>query len=566
MRPLLRAALALLFCSAFAGCSSDRNELIRVGQQVVTVDEFKTVARGNEGQYLGTPDQAKAALFQDLLRRALLLHEAEQRGLYRDTLLIRLRNAAEERLLVEAVYQRMSPARAQVSDAEVARAVAWRDTASRLLAIFTIEPQTARGAAAEARAGANFSALSDRYSPPGLLPPGGDFGYLTPGTLIAPLDTYLRTAPVGDIVGPIEANGEGWFVLQVVAREARPQGSVESQTPVVREMLRQRKRRLAALRAYQDLKRAYDVRLERNAAALVFARYNAASDPLAGLGQRLAPAPGTEDESQVLARWVDGVTPRGYRLGDALDDLQSSDHRPPDLTNINAIRNWIEQRAMRRVAFAEARRRGLDHDPEIRRRMDSSADNEVLQAIYEQDVAAEARLLPLDVPAFYPSVRDNYQKLDQITLESTFLADSGLAQAVMQHGGHAPSLAAALAMVNATEPVQLQTVRYPSSDEKWRLLQATFMRMPAGQTAGPMRTPEGWLIVRVVSKQQRSAEFSELEPPLRQAVEQMAEERRRDEALRRVTDHLQRLYAPVLHPERLKDVPWPVEPALTPIG
>ena len=555
MKNLFRGACALL-AVVLAGCSADRDVLIKVGNRTVTVDEFRAVARGNESQYLGTPQEAKAALFEDLLRRALLLHEAEQRGLFRDSALVLLRTQAEERLLTEAMLQQLAPARIAVSDAEVVRAVAWRDTASHMLAIYSPRKGTAEAAAAELGRGADFSVTADRFNPPGLMPPGGDFGFLTPGSLVNPLDTHLRTAPVGRIVGPFEAPGEGWFVIKVVERQVRPQGPFESQAPQVREMLRQRKRRLAAMRGYADLKQAYAFRLEPGAGALLFARYNRQPELLEGLGSQLAPPPGTEDETQVLARWDGGV----YRLRDALDDLEI-EQRPPDFNNLAALEYWIEQRGMRDIALAEARRRLLHQDPDIRRRIDGAVDNQVLQAIYEQDVAAEAQLIPLDVRAYYASSRGDFQKLDQITLETATLTDSLLAQNVVMHGGHAPDLATALAMANAGVPVRIETLRYPNPDPTWDMLQATFMSLPPGQLVGPTRTPQGWLIVRIVDKQQRVAEFDELEPMLKQAVTQQAEEKRRDDALRKVVDHLRRMFNPELHPEKLDRIPWPIEPA-----
>src|SRR4029077_4800654 len=62
-RLIPRALLALGVLLALAGCSQDRDVLIRIGPRVVTVDDFKAAARGSQGQYLGSPETAKAELF-----------------------------------------------------------------------------------------------------------------------------------------------------------------------------------------------------------------------------------------------------------------------------------------------------------------------------------------------------------------------------------------------------------------------------------------------------------------------------------------------------------------------
>lgn len=562
MRPAL-AALALVLAPALAGCGGDRDVLIRVGDRVVTVEEFKEVARGNESQYLGTPDEARRAMFEDVLRRTLLLHEASQRGLDRDTLLIRMREAAEERLLVETLFQRMNPRRPGVSDAEVARARAWRDTASHLQVIYTPDRASAAAAAAEIRGGADFAAVADRYNLTGRMPPGGDFGWMAPGSLVPALDLHLRTAPVGEVVGPVEAAGEGWFVIRILERQYRPQSLAE---PLVRDLIRQRKTRLAAIAAYRGLRDEYRLRLEPGAGSALFLELRS---PAAGMGT--APPPGQPAEPErVLARWEAPGGTGAYRMREALDDLRA-EQRMPDLDSQPALEAWIEQRAMRRVALLEARRRLIHEEPAIRRRIAAAVDNEVLQVIYEQDIASEARLLPLDVPAYYETVKDNYQRLESVTLDIATFEDSAAAAAVMTHhgghGGHAahggapPALAEAAAAAGVRAAIERRTVTFPSPDPAWQALQAAFIAQPAGQTLGPLREPAGWQVIRVVSKRQRAAEFGEIEPMIREMIERQADEQRRDAALQRVTEALKRRYHPEVHPERLESIPWPVEPA-----
>lgn len=562
MRNPLRHALALLVVT-LAGCSADRDVLIRVGNRVVTVEEFRSVARGNENQYPGTPEQAKAALLEDLLRRALLLHEAEQQGLFRDSVVTQLRRTAEDRILTEALLRSLNPDRIAVSDAEVARAVAWRDTASHLLLVFSPTAAAARAAADELRHGADFAAVADRFNPPGLMPAGGDFGYVTPGSMVAPIDGLLRTAPLGETVGPIEAPGDGWFLVRIVARERRPQEPADAQPPLVRELLRQRKRRAASIRAYAGLKQEYGFRLAPGAGTVLFAFLNRPGDPLAGLGTQLPPEPAPQDADRVLASWRDGRGDTGvYRLADALADLEQ-ETRPPDYTRSTSLDYWIEQRAMRRVGLIEARKRLLDRLPDVRRRLDAAVDNQVLEAIYERDVAAEAKLFPLDVPAYYQTVRESFPKLEEVSLATVTLRDSAAAEELMRHAGHAPDLAAALGMAKVEAPVLTEVVRYPNPDPVWHAMSASFLRLPPGQTVGPVRTAAGWRIARLLAKKQRPAEWNELEPMLRAAVERQAEELRRDRALRKVTEHLKQLHAPVVHPERLRRIAWPVAPDLT---
>src|SRR5207244_4034512 len=138
---------------------------------------------------------------------------------------------------------------------------------------------------------------------PGVLPAGGDLGFLQPGSLVNPLDLYLRTAPIGKVVGPIQAPGEGWFILRIRERRRQDQPPFELQQATLGEMIRQRKQRTLLVRAFQDLRDLYRLRVEPGAPQFLYARYN--TPPLiAGMGgETVPPTPTPQDLARVLARY-----------------------------------------------------------------------------------------------------------------------------------------------------------------------------------------------------------------------------------------------------------------------
>src|SRR5207344_119885 len=155
-----------------------------------------------------------------------------------------------------------------------------------------------------------------------------------------------------------------------------------------------------------------------------------------------------EDSQHPLAFWNGPEGRVTFTLSDALDALQSSG-QSPNAQSVAALEYWIDQQAMRRVALLEAKRRLLQEEPDLKRKLDGLVDNRVLQAIYDQDVVPEAALIPSDPRAYYATVQHNFHRLDDATLEHAVIADSALAATVMMHG-HAPDLAQALAMGGAT--------------------------------------------------------------------------------------------------------------------
>ena len=549
------AALFAALAFAAAGCSSHSDELIRVGNRTITVEDYKSVARGNESAYPGSPDSAKRALLQDLLSRQLMLREADERGLTKDPAVIAYRRQTEDEVLWRALGTRFAPRDIGVSEGEVRQLVAWRDTASHLLVIYTLDKLGADAAAAELRRGTPFAAVADRFNPAGIMPPGGDLGFLTPGSLVAPLDRLLRTVPVGRVIGPVEAPGEGWFVIEVTAREYRPQPPLQTQAALVHEMLRQRKQRLVSMRAFEDLKREYHLAIAPDAAPLLFRRYQAPQAQLQGLGaQTLPPTPSADDPRTTLATW-DGGT---LTLADALSDLTRPDVEAPPWNVTPLIASWVERRAVMRIGAVEARRRRLQEEPDVHREIEERVNNYILQSLYNSDIVPETDATEADVRAFYESVKDRFQRLDAITVETVTTPDSAAANRLALHGGHAPSLEEALKMAGLEAAIVEKTIVYPNHDPVWAPLQALCMGVPPGGMGGPVLTKDGWLVFRVKSKIQQAQDFEKLPPELMQVLRERASEMKRDTVLRAHTEHYAKMYHPVVHPERLARIPWPI--------
>src|SRR5262245_27110800 len=87
-----------VLCFVLASCAPEGRVLARVGNRVITESELLAAARGGERQYPWSPDSAKHVLLDDLIRRDLMLVEAERRGLTRDSTLVLTRREAEEEI------------------------------------------------------------------------------------------------------------------------------------------------------------------------------------------------------------------------------------------------------------------------------------------------------------------------------------------------------------------------------------------------------------------------------------------------------------------------------------
>ena len=380
----LPAAL-LVLAALLAGCSSGPNVLARVGDRTITTDDFLDVARRNQQQYAGPPEIVKSALLEDLVKRELLVLEAQKRGLVPADDLARVRREAEEQEAFRTLVERVAPRDVPVSEAEVQAFHRQRANEAHTLVVFTADHLSIEQALAEIRRGANFGTVADRFNSTGMTPSHGDLGFVAAGQMVQPIDQVIATGVVGQVVGPLESPGDGWFLVKVTEHRPRQQEPLERERDMLRSMLQQRKQRVLLQRVQRELLAEYRVRLEPGGAQALFARYNAPKDTVLVGGSRLpVPAVPTDQEArQVLARFDgEGGKPALYTLGDAVGDLQDPGKVRPNLAMTPLIEQWLRSMTLQRVSLIEIRRRHLQEEPAIARLVRERVKNMLLQAAY----------------------------------------------------------------------------------------------------------------------------------------------------------------------------------------
>jgi len=379
------ALLALALCAAIglSSCSSQERVLARVGARTITADEFLAVARTSQGQYPWLPDSAKRVLLDDMIRRELMLNEAEQQGLTRDSLTRAIRRGAEEDLILGSLTEEIAERNVPVTDAELATFYAWRKTEHHVEAIHAADPSIAAHAAVLLAAGEPFSSVAARFNVSGVVPPSGDLGFIQGGALPEPFDTKVREAPIGQWFGPLKVGSDAWFIARVMERREADLPPADLLRDQMVPQLRQRKYRAQIQRSIESLRAAYEVRLEPGAAQEMFARGGGLSD-----STEAAPR---SDDAIVLARYRDPHGEKVYTMADAMLELESTP-QGPDFSSVPALQHWIDAHVMRRVVLAEARRRHLHEEPDVVGRIEDRVEGAALQALYDREVSMRVRI------------------------------------------------------------------------------------------------------------------------------------------------------------------------------
>jgi hypothetical protein len=545
------AALVLLLALPLAGCADDPDVLARVGRATITRGDFLAAAQGGALSYPGPPDSAKVRLLEDLVRRELMVQGALGAGFHQDTAFLDLRGRLEEQAIRDRLLSTIGRVATPVSEGEVAEFHRWRSKETRARMIYLYNQAMGRAARADVDAGVPFELVADRYNPAGVLPPGGDLGFITPGALIEPIDTAVRTAEPGKVVGPFESPGQGWFIVKVIERRDHAQGTLEESAPTLAEMLRQRKQRAVMTRAIGNLRREYGVTLRRDAGQQLIATVAPAGSTFES--QMQTPTLSEAQRALVLADYRGGV----YTMGDAIDDWSRADQSRPNLQVLPSVENWIEGMTLERAAKIEARRRLYQEEDDVRRMVRERGNNQLLESYYAAAVAAHATATPADVRAVYDRRADSFVNLEGVRLLAVVLPDSASAAQLIGHAGHAGTLREAAAMAAPQARVRDVRLRLPTTEAPWDRLQSSFPGMTPGEYSGPHPVQGGWLVLQLRDKQQHRRGFEELPEDIRRFLENEAGEMARETRLAQLTDSLRRVIPVRTWPERLRRIAWP---------
>jgi peptidyl-prolyl cis-trans isomerase C len=547
------ACLPAVLALAIAGCGQDRGVLARVDGQTITVDRFNEAAR--QAPYGGAPDSAKQRLLDDLVQRELLVLGARRDGLDQTGAYQNFRRETEHQLLRETLFERLLGGPFPVSEAEIRELYARRAMSTHARLILTYDEPRARMALREAESGESFGSVADRHNLIGVIPPGGDIGFIAPGTLLPPLDDVVRTGPLHRPLGPIHS-GDSWFVVYLEARQPEPRPDYLQMRPQLADLLRQAKQRSSLMRMVDRLRAEHQVAVVPGAAHRFMERFR----PRATQGDTThatPPPPSPEERAQVMARYREGA----YTLGDAYDEMLNTTGPRPNLSMLPTIESWLLSQTIERAALAEARDRRLLDDPDVRRKLQDRTDNFLLDQYYQQQVIARVTVQPDEARAAFDQHRDAFARLESARIVTVTFRDSADAAALAEQVARSPDLREAAA-VAGTGRVREERPNFPSESPMWSRFEGRVMAMSPREIAGPYRVEDGWILFQLIEKLQEAPAFENLSNEAYGRLQNLVAGMHRETRLTVLTDSLRAVFTPVVtYQDRLRRVPWPPEGA-----
>lgn len=234
------------------------------GEPVFTSDvEIEAVARGLvlSGAALTPEDDAYRKVLDELIDEKLMAQEAVRLRLDRDPAGRRRLERARERilgnLLVESIVaEQVTEEMIDRMYSEQVRLQQIGDQVS-VAHILTDSEEDAASVWLRIQAGETFESLVFNHSKDSATRmENGDLGYVSPNDMPEPFPVVIANTPVGEVSPPFESE-QGWHILKVKDRRARPPKTREEMRPEIATLLTlsEVSRILRRLRAEADISR-----------------------------------------------------------------------------------------------------------------------------------------------------------------------------------------------------------------------------------------------------------------------------------------------------------------------
>ncbi|HID39275.1 MAG TPA: hypothetical protein EYP36_07150, partial [Calditrichaeota bacterium] len=402
MRKILSLVVFVFLAVYISGCGLSDDTVAKVGNQKITVEEFKKeLAKRypNKESFADVDSSAKYAVLNRMIESKRKLAAAYDQGLDNDEeVLLELRRQ-KEKMLMNKFYEKMIVDK-MISEDEIREAFDKQKEevkASHILIAYAgargsqakRSKEEARKLAAElskrAKAGEDFATLAKQYSDdPSVKRNNGDLGYFTWGRMVPEFQKVAFAMDVGEISEPVETS-YGFHVIKVEDRRENKDFAnkdFDKESFNIKRKLyfaRQEEGRVLWDSLRSQIKKEYDYKLLRDNLKDLTAKLKEK-----GKKRLLNPADFTDEEkATVLATWDGGE----FTLADLFDEYKDSFSRlRPALVEYVRLAPEVENINLKNFMVAKAEKMGLDDDEEIEKQMALIKERRMLAVLQNKEI------------------------------------------------------------------------------------------------------------------------------------------------------------------------------------
>lgn len=545
MRRLWQAGLLIAVWLSLFGCSRSNQTVARVGSERISLDEFRAalIEQFKTRDFSQINLDKKLEVLNNLLDQRRRILKARETGLDKTPEFLRRLKEREDLLLAQTLYLKevIDPL---IPEALIRRYYNYQQRELRVRAIklgYKGAPQY-KGNRSEQETIALARELVDK------LGEGGDFKAFvqqysddpaknkTEGFLTYPLgrfglkaDSLVYSAELHRVVGPVKGP-DGYYIFRIEERHYRPQpAGYEKRREQIRQNLYNwyfvqqanqlfEKKSLALQKQYgvefldENLKKFLEV-------ARQWRQKPGATD-----------ADFTPDQRDlVLARFKGGQ----ITAGDLIDKFRGGFlSNFPRYGSLEKLHEFLEKRVVNLEIWArEARLRGLDRDPKLRREM-ANYERTQLSALLDQKIVQDkVQITETDLENYYNSHIEQFRQPERIRVWEIQVKDAKLAQQIARRARQGEDFRKLAELYNFNQSLKNRKgdLGYVSRRYTDKLLAKKAFEAGPNQVVGPYKSSVYYTILKTGDVQpERIRSLREVRGIVRNAVRREKEKALRD--------------------------------------
>lgn len=415
--------------AAFAAPGSGEDLVVaKVGpDRVITRAEFDEQAQRQEAQSTANADSVKRALLDALIQKELLVLEAKERG-YFDARVDSTAAAFGADMISYQLRGEESTIDSTVTEVEIADAFARSRDEIRMRHMIHWSRATMDSARRRIDAGEPFATVASGVSiDTQTAPAGGLLPWLTDRQLIGEFRRALDPITIGRVVGPFES-AYGWHIAVVDSIRRREGADLDLERETIKADIlanRQAEKRNAILVGFRTAHHfePYDPAITATLAEAESAFRKAKEDSVlrnAPFADKWRP----QEPGRVLATYDAGQV----LVSDYKNHIVAGGpmYVPRRLSPVG-IRADVREIFYRAARLAEAKKRGLDQDPEWKRKVALKREELAVDRLYS-DIMHDVRFTDADLQAYYDSHVDQFQQAETLRYSFMEVDDPSVAQ------------------------------------------------------------------------------------------------------------------------------------------
>jgi parvulin-like peptidyl-prolyl isomerase len=350
---------------AAAGCGKKGNMVATVGDQVITVEDFKA-GFGGQGQAFDSFDSElgqRKQFLDGMIDEKLLLIGAYEQKLDTNNEIQTLIEQQKGKFLLDQLYQREIVDKVEVAEPEVK---AWYENsgeevhARHILLATKAEADSVRAAL---DGGADFAQLARENSKdPSAAQNAGDLSWFRWGAMVAPFQEAAFALAENEVSQPVQTDF-GWHVIQLLGRRQVDRQPYEQAKTAIEQMLAQQKTQTRLREFLTALKTKAEMRLDPEQLALVRETYRDTTGPLAYSSNLDPQKIGEKQRTVPIIRYLDTSLATGdfVRMANQVPPMNR-----PNFEDTMAIKEFAFQMIYVPILEREARRLRVDQSDEYK--------------------------------------------------------------------------------------------------------------------------------------------------------------------------------------------------------